>query len=190
VTAQRHRTAAHEAGHATAAFLLDRKVVLVSIDTTAQFDGPCSIDVEHREPLNGRRRPAQHWHKLGDEALVVLAGPLAEQLAYEYENPPLPVPAGERVPPPPPLTGRPEGRDRAQLDQLMTAMTSTEAEAQAFEQALTFRAEAFIRHPHFAALHEHLCAALMRSGTLDGDVVRVELQRAELQYASHHMEAV
>jgi hypothetical protein len=193
---ERLRVACHEAGHATAAFMLDRKVVLVSIDTAlSHFDGPCSIDEPKVEFLNGRRRPAAHWHELADLVVVVLCGPLAEKLADEYENPPLPIPHGERVPPPPPLAPADDepmirGRDRWQLDWFLGAMTTTEEEAAAFERALTLRAEAFVRHPHYSALHEHLTAALLREGTLDGDDVRVELQRAELRYTTQHMEAV
>ena len=81
----RLRLAAHEAGHAVAAHLLDRIVTMVSLDY-APVGGGASIDRMPREPLGHRRRPLAHWYEAESDCLIVLAGPLSERLDHDADD--------------------------------------------------------------------------------------------------------
>lgn len=206
MTDDRHRAAAHEAGHAVAAWLLGRHVVMVSLDGwTAPTGGPCSVDRAPTEPLQGSRRPLPHWHALEDEVLIVMAGALCEDLAEEYAAPPVPVPSGpRRVADPAPLRavstpvmwqdadepptwpGQPLS-DADQVAQLVSVITTTDVELEVLTRALRLRCESMVRHPHFAALHRHLWEALLRDGEMYGPQVRCELERADLRYTTTTM---
>jgi hypothetical protein len=201
VTSDRHRAAAHEAGHAVAAHLLGRLVTLVSLD--GPTGGPCSIDKRPIEPL-ANRRPLPHWHATEDEILIVLAGALCENLT-EQEQPTV-TSGPRRVPDPPPLHPAPFApvqwqtadeppvwpevpeSDSEQARRMLLSITATDEEYDAMSAALTLRCEALIRHPHFAALHTHLTAALLRDGELHATQVRAELQRAELRHLTTTLE--
>src|SRR4051794_20083562 len=79
------RNAAHEAGHAVAAHLLGRLVVLVSLEGP-YGGGPCSVDRHPRETLQAQRRPEPHWYALETDALITWAGPLCEHYADDSQH--------------------------------------------------------------------------------------------------------
>jgi hypothetical protein len=80
------RLAAHEAGHATAAYLLGRINTLLTLNHPATGGG-ASVDRMAPEPLNGHRRPLAAWYEAESDCLVVLAGPLSELIDYDAEQP-------------------------------------------------------------------------------------------------------
>jgi hypothetical protein len=87
----RRRLAAHEAGHAVAAHLLDRVIPMVSLDY-APTGGGVSVDRLPPEPLGHRRRPLGHWYEAESDCLTVLAGALSEDIDHDD------VPAFPRTP--------------------------------------------------------------------------------------------
>jgi hypothetical protein len=204
----RERLAAHECGHAVAAFLLDRIVTLVSLDY-APVGGGASIDRMPREPLGHRRRPLGHWYEAETDCLIVLAGALSEDLDHDDvpelsrwprrvaedvgasdpypELPPIPV-AWQAADQPPDWPERPQS-DEDQVHRLTAGVAHSEAERMALEVALRYRAQAMVQSAHFKALHKALTEALMRHGELYAADVRLELQRAELRYLTQAMEA-
>ena len=196
----RRRLASHEAGHATAAFLLDRVVAMVSLNY-APTGGGASIDRLPREPLGHRRRPLSHWYEAESDCLVVLAGPLAEDIDHDAPTAPLPL-TGQRVPdlePPDPYPTRPplpvawqeadtpdwpEGSqsDEDQVHGLTAGIAHSEPERAALELALRYRALAMCQTAHFRALHRALMDRLLVEDEMYASDVRHTLQRAEVSY--------
>jgi hypothetical protein len=164
------RLARHECAHAVAAHLLDRVVLMVSLDGPP-VGGGVSIDRAPREPLGHHRRPLAHWYEAETEVLVALAGQLAEGLEpREHEIPltpqrvpdeplprrdagpavlPLPV-AWQEADEPPVWPVVPQSDDD-QVYHLTAGITSSEEERAAVEYALRLRAEAMVHTAHFRA---------------------------------------
>jgi hypothetical protein len=199
-----HRLAAHEAGHAVAAWILGRANTLVSLDYPP-VGGGVSIDRMPSESLGYRRRPLAAWHAMEDDCLIVLAGPLSERIDHDADEPPLPL-TPQRVPdddpdtiedlgpvlPPLPVVWQaadkePEWPELPQSDadqvyRLTAGIASSEEERAALEHTLTLRAWAMCNGAHYKALHAHLTDALLRRGELHATDIRHELQRAELRF--------
>lgn len=183
----RHRLAAHEAGHAVAAWALGRIVTMLTLDHPATGGG-ASIDKMPYEALGTKRRPLAHWYEVESDCLVILAGPLSEDLDHEA------VPDGHRLAQrvPLPVTYQdhdeePEwpqllGSDADQLRALTASISSSEREREALELALTYRARAMVDTDHFKALHKPLTARLEAEGELYASEVRHTLQRAEVGF--------
>ena len=202
------RVACHEAAHAVASWLLDRRVALVSLSGLSSPTGrPCSIDAPHFEPLQGRgRRPAPAWYAVETEVVIVMAGDIGEALADQYDTPEVVVAGPPRrvpdTPPIPPKVPRPvmwqapleeppewptlHFCDRDQAELLVRSVVSRDEEYDALMRLLRLRTEAFVRHPHFAFLWRRLVARLLRepSGELFAGEVKIELQRGEVSYAA------
>lgn len=203
----RERTAAHEAGHAVAAFLLGRVNVLVSLD--GPFGGPVSVDRHPPDYLGGKRRPAAHWYEAETDVVITLAGPLSEHLGDEPApvyaavmttwRAPEPEPRTEPAPTVPipvafqdadeqPRWPRVPLTDHQQVEVHLAAITTSDEERDALRTALTCRTDALTAHPHFRALHAHLTRVLLHAGEVHGPSIRTELQRAELHYTTHTIE--
>jgi hypothetical protein len=148
--------AAHEAGHAVAAWLLGRRVTHVALEG-GPLDGPHCVD-----KLPNDRPDRTDLGSVADDACVYAAGTIA---------------AGQDP--------HPHGQgDFAYLAALAGSATYSEAEAEAFEAWILRRAEAMVAHEHFRFLHEHVTEALERDGELDEDDFRIEVQRADMRYRS------
>jgi hypothetical protein len=90
---------------------------------------------------------------------------------------------------PPEWPDRPQ-TDADQVEQYTASICSSEEERDALAHALTLRAWAMVNSGHFKALHRRLAARLLAYGELYATDVRVELQRAELNYQLNTMEAI
>jgi hypothetical protein len=195
----RRRLAAHEAGHAVAAHLLDRVIPMVSIDY-APTGGGVSVDRLPPEPLGHRRRPLGHWYEEESDCLTVLAGALSEDI--DHDDVPAFPRTPQRVPEDPPRDpypdlpeipvawqeadepGWPEGSqsDEDQVRRLTAGIAGCEAERAALELALRYRALGMVESAHFKALHKALMDRLLVEGELYAAEIRFTLQRAELHY--------
>lgn len=204
------RLAAHEAGHAVMAHLMDRVVTMVTLDYPP-VGGGASIDRMPREPIGHHRRPLAAWHTAEDDCLIVLAGPLSERIDHDADEAPLsltprrtldddtagiddlgpvvpelPV-AWQHAACPPEWPERPQA-DADQVHRYTAGIASSEEERAALEHTLTLRAWSMVNSSHFRALHKWLTAVLLDRGELFAADVRLELQRAELHYMTRSME--
>jgi len=155
---ERLTDARHEAGHATAAHLLGRRVILLSVEEEP-FGSPCMEDRFPMEPLGHRHHPDAQWVNACDDVIITLAGPLcADQ--------------------------EPAGLDLWQVEQILATVTDSEEEHEALSTALRLRCEGMVKHPHFRAIHEHMTVALLREGVMRAPVIRNELERAQFRYVN------
>jgi hypothetical protein len=189
----RHRLAQHEAGHACAAWALGRVITLLTLDHPATGGG-ASVDRMPYEGLGTVRRPLAAWYEVESDCLVILAGPLSEDLDHEA------VPDGhrfaQRVPLPVSWQDHDEepewpelnGSDADQLQRLTASISSSEPEREALERMLRYRAKAMVDTAHFRALHKALTAALEAEGVLYASEVKHTLQRAELRFTRQAIE--
>jgi hypothetical protein len=184
----RHRLAKHEAGHAVASWLLGRVVMMVSLDYPP-VGGGASIDKMPYEALGAARRPLAAWYEVESDCLVILAGPLCEDLDHDDE--PVMSTTPQRVPLPvayqTDFDTEPEwpellGSDLDQLQRLTAGISSSEREREALEEMLRYRTLAMANTPHFKALHRRLTDVLEQRGELYASDVKHELERAEVRF--------
>jgi hypothetical protein len=145
--------AAHEAGHAVAAWLLNRTVTHLAL-TGGPLDGPHCVDELPDEP------DRSDVSAIADDAVVFAVGVLA---------------AGQ--------SPDPDGAgDYHYLAKLAASVAHSQDEAEAFQRWIVARAEAMANHAHFRHLVAHIAEALERDGELDEDDFEHEMQRADRRY--------
>ena len=186
----RRRLAQHEAGHAVASWCLGRIVTMVTLRHPATGGG-ASVDRMPYEGLGTVRRPLAAWYEVESDCLVILAGPLSEDLDHDELAAPT-APASERVPLPVTWQDHDEepewpelvGSDADQLHALTASISSSEPEREALELMLHYRAKAMCATDHFRALHKALTVALDADGVLYASDVKHTLERAELRFTT------
>jgi hypothetical protein len=170
----RYRAAAHEAGHALAAHLLDRSVRAVMI---LGDGGRCDL---------APGRTSWRWSDAVEEAIVCLAGPLAAER--------IPAPAALEVP----VAARAEEvveaavkaigpgnpfdpvfDDRTLAERLIGGVASGDEEAAALMCVAECRARAMVEDDRFRLLIQHLTELLFNEGQMAGASVRVEIERLD-----------
>jgi hypothetical protein len=196
---ERRLRAAHEAGHALAAHILGYRVLWLELGGEAC--GPVTAfqraDFKPEWRLNGNHPPPPDplgWTDAANEITVAYAGEEAERLAGDLpelspegaalaeaqaaiEDAPAPIPGD--------MPGEPwhavPMSDAELAERLLAAITSSEHERAGLRVALRCRAQALVRSEQFQRALAHLTVVLEQSGSLAGEPLRVELERAELR---------